>query len=134
MKKTLTLLFSLFAAVSLSAQNGFDYLSLSRKACSDTDGKYKYYISEEFESEASSSVRLVFVDTNPGAGWNHSCAKSNTCIQVVSSSAVSSVKNYSVEAGALSCVISIPNMEHGIYQVSLLEGKEIIDTRKVIKQ
>ena len=72
MNKILTILFSL-SFMSMHAQNSFDYLSLSRKACSDTEGQYRYYISEDLEGDASSSTRLVFVDTNPGAGWNHSC-------------------------------------------------------------
>ena len=59
--------------------------------------------------------------------------RSNTTLQVASPTSVSPVKNYPVEQGSSSYMVSIPNMEHGVYQITLLESGNIIDTRKAIK-
>ena len=116
---------------SISVPANFSEKQYTVKVKSETDGAVNYETVTVPKSGVISSVDTAYKD---GMKVEFSSpVRSNTTLQVASPTSVSPVKNYPVEQGSSSYMVSIPNMEHGVYQITLLESGNIIDTRKAIK-
>ena len=48
-------------------------LKLAMKECSDSLGKYDYYIGDSYEKINGANYYYFFVDMLPEAGWEHPC-------------------------------------------------------------